>query len=203
MTFTALPMIARRTFVPAQTRPFSNSTLSALRERLSGHMGFELARLELKWMREELRRRKSATVSVTSLPSHKRNNLEWEIGELGKMVDRRLQGEPLQYILGGYYGTALPSGLVFEASTDCVGVTRDWLSLKQQRVLCITLPRVDLLLSSSFFDRGGHVTDRMNDLYLYRQPTVWSDIDQDACTDLNPASGDRRLDDSLGIFTGG
>ena len=113
-------------------------------------MGFESAGLELKWMREELRRRKSVAVSAASSSPLKRNGLEWEIGELGKMVDRRLQGEPLQYILGGY-GTVLPPGLVFEASTNCVGVTGDWLSLKQQRVLCITLPRVDLSLPSSFF----------------------------------------------------
>ena len=61
-------------------------------------------------MREELRTRRSAAVSATSSPSLRQNDLEWEIGELGKMVDRRLQGEPLQYILGGY-GAALPSGL--------------------------------------------------------------------------------------------
>ena len=64
-------------------------------------MGSESAKLELKWMREELRTRKSAAVSATSSPSLKRNDLEWGIGELEEMVDRRLQGEPLQYILGG------------------------------------------------------------------------------------------------------
>jgi len=166
MSFPALPVIVRRTFVLAQTRAFSISTLGALRERLSGRMGSESARMELKWMREELRTRQCAAASATSLPPLKRNDLDWEIGELEKMVDRRLQGEPLQYILGGY-GTALPSGLAFGASTDCVGVTEDWVSLKQQRVLYITLPRVGISLPSSFFDRG-HGTDRTNGLYLHR-----------------------------------
>lgn len=111
MSFPALPAIVRRTFVPAQMRAFSDSTLSALRDRLSGRMGSESARLELKWMREELRTRQCAAGSATSLHSLKRDDLDWEIGELGKMVDRRLRGEPLQYILGRY-GTALPWGHV-------------------------------------------------------------------------------------------
>jgi hypothetical protein len=148
MPFPAFPVIVRRKFVPAQTRLFSDSTLGSLKERLGGHMGAESARLELKWMREELRTRKSAAVSATPSSSLKWNDVEWETGELGKMVDRRMQGEPLQYILGGY-DTALPLGLVFEASTDCVGVTWDiWLSLKQPKVLYTTLPRV--YLSSVF-----------------------------------------------------
>ena len=167
MSFPAFPAIVRRTFVSAQMRPFSNSTLSALRERLSGRVGSESARLELKWMREELRMRQRAAASATSLHPLRWNDLDWEIGELEKMVDRRLRGEPLQYILGRY-GMALPSGLVFGASTNCVGVTEDWLSLKQQRVAYITLPRVDLSLPSSFFDRGSHETDRTNGLYLHR-----------------------------------
>lgn len=150
MSFPGLPVILRGTFVPVRTRPFSNSTLSALKERLSGQIGSESASLELKWMREELRTRKSAAASVTS--SVKGDDLEREIGELKKMVDRRLRGEPLQYILGGY-GMVFPLGLVVKASTNCVGATGDWLSLKQQRVLYMAVPRADLVSLPSFFDR--------------------------------------------------
>lgn len=91
-------------------------------------MGPESASLELKWMREELRTRNSA---VASSPSFKGNDLERETEELGKMVERRLQGEPLQYILGEC-GTVIPPGHVFGTSTNCVVVAGDWLSLKQQ-----------------------------------------------------------------------
>jgi len=66
-------------------------------------MGSESAKLELKWMREELRARRAPATSVTSSPSlGGLNALGWELGELKKMVKRRLEGEPLQYILGGY-----------------------------------------------------------------------------------------------------
>lgn len=94
-------------------------------------MGSESASLELKWMREELRMRESA---VPSSPSFRRNDVEREIEELEKMVERRLQGEPLQYILGEC-GTVIPPGLVFGASTNCVAVTGDWLSPKQQSLV--------------------------------------------------------------------
>ncbi|KAF9653815.1 S-adenosyl-L-methionine-dependent methyltransferase [Thelephora ganbajun] len=51
-------------------------------------------------MREEVRARRAAATPVTSSPSRERHDLEWELGELRKMVDRRVRGEPLQYILG-------------------------------------------------------------------------------------------------------
>lgn len=133
MTFAALPMVVRRTLVPARTRSFSDSPLSVLRERLSGQMGSESAKLELKWMREELRTRRA--VAASSTPLKKRNDMEWEIGELGKMVDRRLQGEPLQYILGEY-GTRFPPRRVLRVSTNCPG---NWLSLEQQSDLYMAL----------------------------------------------------------------
>lgn len=104
----ALGMIVRRRFgALVWTRSFSNSSLGALLERLSGHMGSESAKLELKWMREELRTRRTAATSATSSPSPKKDESGWELGELRKMVDRRLQGEPLQYILGEYGPTQL------------------------------------------------------------------------------------------------
>lgn len=118
MSFPASPTITRRAFVLTRTRLFSNSALSVLRKQLSDQVGFESASLELKWMREELRTRKSA---VASSPSFKGNDLEWQTEELEKMVERRLQGEPLQYILGEC-GTVIPPGLVFGASTNCVVV---------------------------------------------------------------------------------
>jgi methylase of polypeptide subunit release factors len=123
MSFPASPTITRRTFVLTRTRPFSNSALSALRKRLSGQMGSESASLELKWMREELRTRRSA---VASSPSFKGNDLKRETEELEKMVERRLLGEPLQYILGEC-GTVIPPGLIFGTSTDCIVVAGDWL----------------------------------------------------------------------------
>jgi hypothetical protein len=134
MSFPALPTMTRRAFTPGRTRPLSDSPLSTLRERLSGQMKPESARLELKWMREEVRARRTAAASTTASPSRRRNELEWELGELRKMVERRLQGEPLQYILGGYGPTSLP-GLAFETSPNCVDGTGDWLSLKR-RDLC-------------------------------------------------------------------
>jgi hypothetical protein len=64
--------------------------------------------MELKWMREEVRTRRSvASVTAITSPTRKREDMEWEVGELRKMVDRRLKGEPLQYILGEY-GSILP-----------------------------------------------------------------------------------------------
>ena len=59
-------------------------------------------------MREEVRARKANT-HTNSLPPCKVEGMEWdsELVELKKMVDRRLKGEPLQYILGGY-GTNFP-----------------------------------------------------------------------------------------------
>jgi len=124
MPFAAFPMRAQRTFSPARTRPFSSMPPSALLQRLSGQLGSESAKLELKWMREEIRARgAAANASAISSPSRKRDSVEWGLGELEKMVSRRLKGEPLQYILG-------------------------------------------------------------------REPTVWSNRNQDACSDLNSASGD-------------
>lgn len=87
-------------------------------------MGSESAELELKWMREELRARRAAVVSTTSLSSHKRDELEWELGELREMVDRRLNGEPLQYILGGY------------------GSNFSWDSCSKHRPIALTLPGI-------------------------------------------------------------
>ena len=84
-------------------------------------MGPESAELELKWMREELRARRAAVTPATSSPPRRRKDLEWELEELGKMVDRRMKDEPLQYILGGY-GSNTSSGLVPVASfnrVDC------------------------------------------------------------------------------------
>jgi len=101
MSSPVLSTLMRRILVPARTLSFSSSPLGVLRERLSGEIGSESAKLELKWMREELRTRRT----VAPL---KGNDLEWEVEELGKMVDRRLQGEPLQYILGGYGTKFLP-----------------------------------------------------------------------------------------------
>jgi len=77
-------------------------------------MGPESAGLELRWMCEELRARRAPATSATSSPSLEGlDELEWELGELRKMVERRLEGEPLQYILGGY-GTTFPPGPAFE-----------------------------------------------------------------------------------------
>ena len=102
MSFRAFPMVMRWASGPARTRPCSNSSLSALKERLGGWIGSESAELELKWMREELGARRAAAAPTNYSTSHKSNELEWDLGELGEMVDRRLNGEPLQYILGGY-----------------------------------------------------------------------------------------------------
>ena len=106
MPFPSLPMIMTRASRPARMRPCSNSSLSALWKLLSGQIGSESAKLELKWMREELRARRVAVASITS-SSRKRNELEWELVELRDMVDRRMKGEPLQYILGGYGSNSL------------------------------------------------------------------------------------------------
>ena len=78
------------------TRSFSNVPLRALQQRLS-KSGFESVQPELKLMREEISVRRASS----DVPSE-RNEMEWELGELEKMVQRRLKGEPLQYILGGY-----------------------------------------------------------------------------------------------------
>ncbi|KAI6032835.1 S-adenosyl-L-methionine-dependent methyltransferase [Pisolithus orientalis] len=59
----------------------SGNVLSQLPKKLASLLGCESARLELKWMKESLR------------PSDHPSTLQ-------KMVERRLQGEPLQYILG-------------------------------------------------------------------------------------------------------
>jgi hypothetical protein len=67
----------------------------------------------------------------------------------------------------------------------------------------LSLSCVELSLPSLFLDRRSLIADLRHGLHLYREPTVWSTIDQDACADLNTASGDRRLDDSLGVFTRG
>lgn len=124
MSFTA--------FSPARARPFSNSQLSALWRRLSGEIGSESAKLELKWMREELRARRTAGVPTISSPP-RANGLEWELGELSKMVDRRLKGEPLQYVLGGCSLNFMP-GLGFETTQSVAAASSGiWSSLKQQR----------------------------------------------------------------------
>jgi hypothetical protein len=105
MSFPALVMMmTRREFGPARTRFLSSLPSNPLLERLSGQMGPESAELELKWMREEVR----ARGATTSSPSHKRDELGWELGELRKMVERRMEGEPLQYILGGYGSKPCP-----------------------------------------------------------------------------------------------
>ena len=85
-------------------------------------MGSESAKLELKWMREELRARRTAAAPATSSPSRRREDLDWELEELRKMVDRRMKDEPLQYILGGYHSDSSP-GLGFVVSPNCVGIT--------------------------------------------------------------------------------
>ena len=60
-------------------------------------------------MREEIRARRAvANNSAISSPPRERDDAGWEFGELEEMVGRRLKGEPLQYILGGY-GSVLPS----------------------------------------------------------------------------------------------
>lgn len=103
MTWPDLPMRMQRAFGRTLTQRSSNTPLSALLERLSGQMGSESATLELKWMREEVRTRRSvASVSAITSPFRKRDDMEWEVGELAKMVNRRLKGEPLQYILGEF-----------------------------------------------------------------------------------------------------
>jgi len=102
MSLRAFATMMRRTPGPARARPFSHSLSGALLERLRAQMGSESAELELKWMREELRARRAAAAPTTSSSSRWRKDLEWELGELRKMVDRRVKGEPLQYILGGY-----------------------------------------------------------------------------------------------------
>lgn len=79
--------------------------LSALLQRLSGQFGSESAELEFRWMREEVRARKTAA-AISSF-SRKKDEMKWELGELENMVVRRLEGEPLQYILGEY-GSTLP-----------------------------------------------------------------------------------------------
>lgn len=102
MLFAVLPTRAQRVLNPVRERPFSSMPLSALWERLGGKLGPESAKLELRWMREEIRARGApASASATSSTSRK-NDTKWELGELKKMVDRRLNGEPLQYILGEY-----------------------------------------------------------------------------------------------------
>jgi len=122
MSFWAFQTMMRRAPGPARGRPFSNSLSSALRERLSGQIGSESAELELEWMRQELRARRAAAALATPSRPRKRNDFEWEMGELKKMVDRRMKDEPLQYILGGYGSNSSP---------NCVGVTWDWLPLKR------------------------------------------------------------------------
>lgn len=108
MSFAALQMRAQRGSGLAWTRPLSSVPLSASLQRLSGRFGSESAKLELKWMREEIRARRTAdNAFVIRSSSCKRDNVEWELGELEKMVERRLGGEPLQYILGEY-GSILP-----------------------------------------------------------------------------------------------
>lgn len=97
MTFAGLPIRVQRAFSLAQTRCFSSVPLSALLQRLSGRIGSESAKLELGWMREEIRVRGRAAPNASSI-----SHVEWEHRELEKMVDRRFEGEPLQYILGGY-----------------------------------------------------------------------------------------------------
>jgi len=128
MSLWASQTIMRQAPAPARARAFSNSLLSALRKRLNGQMGSESAELELKWMREELRARRAAVAPATSSPARWREDLDWELGELRKMVDRRMKDEPLQYILGERCSSC-SSGLVPVASPNCVGITRDWLSL--------------------------------------------------------------------------
>ena len=102
MSFWAFATMMQRASGPARARSFSNSLMSVLQERLGGQMESESAELELKWMSEELRARRAAAAPVASSSSRRKKDLEWELGELRKMVDRRVQGEPLQYILGGY-----------------------------------------------------------------------------------------------------
>ena len=103
MPFAALSMRVQRALNPPSTRPCFNSPLSPLFRQLSGQIGSESAKLELKWMREEIKaRRTPANASRASLPSRKRDGMEPELAELEEMVGRRLKGEPLQYILGGY-----------------------------------------------------------------------------------------------------
>ena len=109
-----MSVVMGRAFGPARMRSFSSlPSPGVLLERLSGQMGSESAKLELKWMREELGARRVAAASATSSTSLRKNERGCELGELGKMVDRRLRGEPLQYILGGY-GSTFPPGLVFQ-----------------------------------------------------------------------------------------
>lgn len=108
MSFAALPMRAQRAFGLTRARPFSSLPLNAFLQRLSGEIGSESANLELKWMREEIRARRAAeNASAISPPFHEKDYLKWELGELEKMVGRRLKGEPLQYILGRYGSTSV------------------------------------------------------------------------------------------------
>ena len=120
-----------RAFIPGRTRPFSNTSLSALLERLSGEIGSESATMELRWMQEELRARR-AVDGASATPSSSNNGGGAELGELREMVDRRVKGEPLQYILGEY-GSTLPKASRFETSPSHEGVGVGWLLLKQQK----------------------------------------------------------------------
>ena len=136
MSLLALPMIMRRALGPARTRSFCDSPLNALRERLSVQMESESAELELKWMREELKMRRAADVAA---PSPKKDELEWELGELRKMVERRIQGEPLQYILGEY-GANFPA----RACIRTLGQLRkrhrgSVVSVTTKRLVCVAL----------------------------------------------------------------
>ena len=59
-------------------------------------------------MRKEIRAHRAvANNSAISLPPRESDDAGWEFGELEEMVGRRLKGEPLRCILGGY-GSVLP-----------------------------------------------------------------------------------------------
>lgn len=82
-------------------------------------------------MQEELRARRAVDgVPAAPSPSNEGGSADWELGELGKMVGRRVKGEPLQYILGEC-GSTLPKASLFETwpSHEAAGV--GWLLLKR------------------------------------------------------------------------
>ena len=100
-------------------------------------------------MREEISaRRTSSDASTSPSFSRERNDVGWELGELDKMVRRRLKGEPLQYILGGYRST-FPRRNLAQLHKGCSGPV-----VPETGKTCVKLSLPSLLL-----DRGGLITD--------------------------------------------
>lgn len=82
----------------------SSSRLLALLQR-NPELGVDDARTELRWMRDAVRQRPRS--GVGSSPVSGSSDPE---AALETMVQRRAAGEPLQYILGEYFGSASVQG---------------------------------------------------------------------------------------------